>query len=627
MAKEIECFGAKGDMLFKKDGTMTPSSPVLNSADGEFRVTDVGKTIVVNGAGPGGIPLKTTIVSRQSATQVTLGVAASPAVSSLPAIYYYGTDDKGAFQSAINQTAAAGGGRILLGLKNYLISDKLVLPSRDFPQVQVAVLEFVGAVAPMRSTWGNVLQDVGGGNDMELAVSGQTVVQLANVTDGAKIMDVDWITPLSGAPSAVQVFFNNIIFRVPTQANVNGLDLQHAYSCRLIDVNIEPSDHQSNLGPPFLGGFPHNTGLRLPRIGNGAQVICRRVGVIGFNVGIRHSEHADLDDIWLFRDRYPIVVETGSHACRYARITFTACPHGILAADGDATVGPAFIKADLLNYEDTQTIALPTPHWAAPLTHIHDPNNNLRGTVTYHKVVGFVGVEDGITVFGGNRLIRRQVNRRLYDGGNPGVGVLPFNCALTAPVSTTSIPVEENTKQEWMLREGVIAGVVDANGAYFPVGDGHCLARLEATVENYSVSVDVDIDNLSTRTDAGLCLKYIQGGVTFTGGTFIASVIQRLPGPINRLRLFSRNNGVIGVDLFSTAVVFNPNNTYRLRLDYNAGTINVFVDGVLRIGPVVLSGADVTLYGKSRQFGLYSYVGPSNDDRTTQWRNFSAVAI
>lgn len=51
MAREIECFGV-GDLLFKKDGMMTALSDVLNSADGQFRNTDVGKTIVVNGAGP-----------------------------------------------------------------------------------------------------------------------------------------------------------------------------------------------------------------------------------------------------------------------------------------------------------------------------------------------------------------------------------------------------------------------------------------------------------------------------------------------------------------------------------------------------------------------------------------------
>lgn len=289
MVRAIESFGATGDLVFKKDGTMTASSDILNSPSGEFKTADIGKTIVVNGAGASGIPLMTTIASRRSATEVTLASAASTTVSTPPAIYYYGTDNWAAFQNAIDETVAAGGGRITLGSFGYLVVDDLILPGRVIADQQVVVVEFVGEVGPVRSNWNNA-GAIGSADDVELPIVGQTIVQKAKTAIGSKIIDVDWVTPISGAPSGIQVLFQNIVFRVPPNVNVTGLDLQHVYSCRIFDVTVEPSDHQSNLPAPVLG----NIGIRLPRIGNGAQVVAHRVGIAGFDTGLRHSEHADL---------------------------------------------------------------------------------------------------------------------------------------------------------------------------------------------------------------------------------------------------------------------------------------------------------------------------------------------
>ena len=62
------------------DGAM-PGTAVLTSALGAFTSADVGQPITVQGAGPGGADLNTTVLSYQSATQITLNAAASASVT------------------------------------------------------------------------------------------------------------------------------------------------------------------------------------------------------------------------------------------------------------------------------------------------------------------------------------------------------------------------------------------------------------------------------------------------------------------------------------------------------------------------------------------------------------------
>jgi hypothetical protein len=72
------------------DGAMTSGSPILTSAGGSFQAGDVGKLIVVYGGagalGPTGM-LETTILSYQSATQVTLAANALSTVSGVQYVY------------------------------------------------------------------------------------------------------------------------------------------------------------------------------------------------------------------------------------------------------------------------------------------------------------------------------------------------------------------------------------------------------------------------------------------------------------------------------------------------------------------------------------------------------------
>ena len=73
------------------DGTTTASSTTFTTAGADFSAADVGDTIDVTGAGASGAPLVTTVAAFVSSTQITLGTAASTAVSGNAAWAIYNT--------------------------------------------------------------------------------------------------------------------------------------------------------------------------------------------------------------------------------------------------------------------------------------------------------------------------------------------------------------------------------------------------------------------------------------------------------------------------------------------------------------------------------------------------------
>lgn len=92
-------YAARGDATTATGGAMTSTSAVLTRSGGTaFAASDVGKVIVVPGAGVAGAILVTTILSYASPTSVTLATAASTTVSGKTV--EFGTDDTTAFEDA-----------------------------------------------------------------------------------------------------------------------------------------------------------------------------------------------------------------------------------------------------------------------------------------------------------------------------------------------------------------------------------------------------------------------------------------------------------------------------------------------------------------------------------------------
>jgi hypothetical protein len=100
-------FGGKGDVITLRDGAIGAATGSFRSSSATFAAADVGKAIVVAGAGIGGGALVTKIQAVISANQVTL--AANASTTATDALTYYGTDDTAAIRSCVYKGTTKGG--------------------------------------------------------------------------------------------------------------------------------------------------------------------------------------------------------------------------------------------------------------------------------------------------------------------------------------------------------------------------------------------------------------------------------------------------------------------------------------------------------------------------------------
>ena len=98
-------FGIVGDGIRAATGVATSGDATFTDSSAAWTAADVGKLIAVIGAGAAGVPLVTTIASRNSATSIELTVAPSTTVAS-NCVYVYGTDNTTAMAALKTYVAA-----------------------------------------------------------------------------------------------------------------------------------------------------------------------------------------------------------------------------------------------------------------------------------------------------------------------------------------------------------------------------------------------------------------------------------------------------------------------------------------------------------------------------------------
>ncbi|MGM5018735.1 hypothetical protein [Tardiphaga sp. 367_B4_N1_1] len=126
-------YNAKGDYVWKGDVAMASGSTTAESAAG-WVAGDVGKYIIVAGAGASGANLVTTIASYIDPTHVQLANANASGGAISGKVAEFGTDDTSAFQAAIDDCVAAGGGTV------YIPPAKVFLVSRlDLANIGVSL--------------------------------------------------------------------------------------------------------------------------------------------------------------------------------------------------------------------------------------------------------------------------------------------------------------------------------------------------------------------------------------------------------------------------------------------------------------------------------------------------------
>ena len=320
-------YGAAGDGKLVTDGAMTSASATLTSATANFQPGDVGKAILVKGAGPAGVTtLVTTISARVSATQVTL---AAPAAATVPgALVMWATDDTSAIQSAINAAGAYavahGAATVLVPAPTgrfYAVAGPLVTGGSTKGNAQLTL--------PVIPTTGNkaVLTFEGPGDGAAVQHWEQTVPQLSGATlvsfkvhasSGAQIASINAAgnSCVLGGPSqpggygvAPGVFSNmHVVLRglsILTTHSANGLTLTAVDLSGVANAALENFAYGtagSVAGGDYVspGSFANGLcpGLLMPASGNNDLVLIRNVTCHGgYTYAMFATEHADIHGV------------------------------------------------------------------------------------------------------------------------------------------------------------------------------------------------------------------------------------------------------------------------------------------------------------------------------------------
>jgi hypothetical protein len=260
----VKDFGAKGDALsIAVTASITSGANALTATSASFAASDIGKGIIVPGAGASGGFLNTTILGFIDATHVTLTANAGTTLTAASKTISYGTDDTAAFNAALaagNCACVPAGkywiaGTIVMGAFDTLVgyskgSTKLYAATANLPLIQLpdgipemqisnlALDRLVTAAAG-----GDGIQCVGGVglcNLEELWIYRQWRGLALGATDGAWARHI-----IVSACQNDGLYMTNVFNYAPTQWQLHDI---YATNCVGSGFHI-----QSTEGPPAAG--------------------------------------------------------------------------------------------------------------------------------------------------------------------------------------------------------------------------------------------------------------------------------------------------------------------------------------------------------------------------------------
>lgn len=387
----VETYGAEHDGLIVDDGAINSSSTTLTSASALFTASDVGDVILVSGAGVGGLPLKTTVATYVSTTQVTLSLAASTTVTGSKITW--GDDDTAAIQAAINAAYAAGGGIVYFPNGIYIINGALqtsvggLNPNSQLyiPYTTITEPTFARAQVKLLGE-STVTQPIGYTTISYVGVILQSTLITSSGTNPSLLGGIG-----TGGPplNFNDLYIENLQFRVytnnggfaPKISGVNGLNFNKASLFNAVASADVPFNDLFN--PVGTGRF----GFAIcQKSDTGPNNIYESDVLGGFEYGFVIGEHTDMVNTQVFgcyngylilNGNFPINGTVLAHAC-YNQLTFQN--GSILGVPPDT--GKNWIN---LNFETEYDTHAP-PLWWESTMFFTDPGNNSYGNLYYSSV-------------------------------------------------------------------------------------------------------------------------------------------------------------------------------------------------------------------------------------------------
>jgi hypothetical protein len=401
----VKIYGAKADGQTFTDATMASSSTTLTTSGSHFTSADAGKSIIVKGAGASSHDLITTIVVVNGVSSITLANSAIVSVSAVE--FTYGTDDVAAIQAATNASVTAGGGQVAFPDGVYILASALqtsiagvnpnseiYIPaptdSRDPSRTEI---EFVGETAPnmipgdayngvayTNTRKGVVLYSLVVGSGVAPSVFGtmgpSTAFQNFNYT-GASFRNLTIMVAANPTGSG------------PTMGGING---RHFYNMGVENFlyTIDASVYNNPLPANDVAG------LIMPEINCELNPHAKNVQIIGARYGFVAGEHTSVDQLSVASCWAGYVQTFNYHASYVGRYCSVWNKYSIYIPAGSilgfSTIGATNFHITELDAEVLHT----TGKWYDQTIIVHDSLNYGYGTIAYHLVEAFVGVNNAL---------------------------------------------------------------------------------------------------------------------------------------------------------------------------------------------------------------------------------------
>lgn len=274
---------------------------------------------------------------------------------------------------------------------------------------------------------------------------GQTVKQsegtIIRSTLTGQVFDATRAFPsIMGGPSAtpglgfftnINLVVRNVTFRAPDNPSLVGLDCGYLGHTDVADVRF---DTDVIAGQAYYSGTDQ-AAIAVPTSPTGVAYIgartannpihrMRRCSFSGWYAAVWINEHLDADNLTIVKCRVAIgVQDVWGHTSRIGYVSAEHCLYAVASINqaGLATLaGSAFLSITYLDIEDKQS---PADAWA-PVVHIYDPGNGLRGRILTHQGMENVGPTNaGLTQLGGRHLtLDNGARQRITEGP---AGILP----------------------------------------------------------------------------------------------------------------------------------------------------------------------------------------------------------
>lgn len=394
----VEAYGAV------HDGKIVEANVTANSGSTTITVTggftpfvsgDVGKVILISGAGVAGAALNTTIASFISSTSVTISVAAS--TNTTLSYMAFGTDDTAAINSALLAAQAARGGTVYAPNGIYIINgalitssnatnpnSQIVFPSEDFSTNSFQRISLIGESTSSFTTF-----------TTKVITNGTVFLSTRIVTSGTNpaVIGSAWAADTSpDFQNISELYIKDIHVIVTTNKGtvapyISGINFFKTKTISFDNVGVTTEVGFDNTADP---SGSNTFGMALSKYNNDGPNNFTNCYVQGFDYGAIVSEHSIMNNFYCLGNNRAFTFLKGYHTI-YGKIlthrnkTQIYIPSAATFLGVTNNAGNSVALLELVLETEINTFS----KWYDRVYFVDDAGKNAKGTLR-------VGVGDGL---------------------------------------------------------------------------------------------------------------------------------------------------------------------------------------------------------------------------------------